>query len=727
MLIEKSGSFYKEIENLVEEHLISTGHYTRYDKAQRGERETQAKPEPTKLSDKEIEDIIKEETNRLLEASTFDSGKIQESERSSVLDSPPPGTSGVAIEVETLTTSKHGECMQTSQPAVLQSVDASAISSESAVLKPSVKMSEPVAKIKAEEKEKADEMKISNAQSTNEGAQCQMATNQSKNVVGQTVSERGKTGEAERKYKHEQTVASNPATVTTTPGVNLLGKDRVMDVEVQPSSSQDIPSELRSDEKILVIPETENSGDCKPDVEKTTDPGAKVNRARKTKQSEMVNSPAEKTEVDLPALGNSGSRMQNLNKKSDMKKANVEVKTAESSAVVKTETKKVEVRKVKVDKPDVAGAEVEKLEVKKAEVVKAHVGKQSMEKSRKLKEKTKAKQTIASKPDSVKPATKKPIALPILFSTDEETDEDLRIPTINPGLIPVSKAEKFDIAELSDSDITVSSVHTSDLSSLEDSMSDMEFEDYQEQMKSEGKRSAASGEASAKDVDSEKNSGESGKREESESGAHEETKCAESGADTNKNVGSNDMTDSHVVQESPTPKTEASAEGENPPQVEESTCSQETPPPPEESLSKTTVVEGPSSAGVQDVEASDVDNETAMEDSDIGNIELGKCMERLSFMSQRLSEFIAGTYSITLGKVSRILPHRKCEKSLSVMVRWSGRRISYSKVGFSLKETLFKSRLGNAGDINTPYSQDVCEALRPFSTAAVLTARAERT
>ena len=80
-------------------------------------------------------------------------------------------------------------------------------------------------------------------------------------------------------------------------------------------------------------------------------------------------------------------------------------------------------------------------------------------------------------------------ALPVPMSTDEETDDNgdsgIRNPLVSEAYISEEELEErnpkvseLDI-ELSDSDITVSSVHTSDLSSLDDSLSDLEFKDFE--------------------------------------------------------------------------------------------------------------------------------------------------------------------------------------------------------------------------------------------------------
>ena len=80
-------------------------------------------------------------------------------------------------------------------------------------------------------------------------------------------------------------------------------------------------------------------------------------------------------------------------------------------------------------------------------------------------------------------------ALPVPMSTDEETDDNgdsgIRNPLVSEAYISEDELEEtnpkvseLDI-ELSDSDITVSSVHTSDLSSLDDSLSDLEFKDFE--------------------------------------------------------------------------------------------------------------------------------------------------------------------------------------------------------------------------------------------------------
>jgi hypothetical protein len=178
-------------------------------------------------------------------------------------------------------------------------------------------------------------------------------------------------------------------------------------------------------------------------------------------------------------------------------------KAPSKPAVHKTITIKPEAGKGELFRPDVSKAKVDKAQKPEGKV------------------ETKTKTEKQRSKRSIKPKRKELISMPKLFSTDEETDEDLGIQSTK---ISVNKPKN---ADLSDSDITVSSVHTSDLSSLEDSMSDMEYEDYQELVlkKSKGKESG---------ITARNNDGESAGKEGHDSGRE---KSGESGACGNTKSG----------------------------------------------------------------------------------------------------------------------------------------------------------------------------------------------
>ena len=593
VLVEKSSSFYKEIENLVEEHLISTGHYTRYERDRPQRSDAQPRSELTKLSDKEVEDIIKEETNKLLEASADE--KSQESDRGSFVDTPPPGTSGEVIEVETLiSTIDDNDGAQTSQ-VLGTNVEAIVNSTpELSTGKPSVEMSaseESALKDETLKNRQADESKVSNAQNADEISQTDLSKGQQ--MVALHMSEESASAETGQiSQKPEIITESNPASASATLDGGLQNKNEAMDIDDELSSSNTSEIQGEIDEN---IPEIERSDDCKPAVVKAQSAGATIVQTSITEQRDIPKGST--LEIDLQAVTR-GSELKESkvetkdanivmepveNTTAEMKEAKIykpkvynpeatnpdkpevneakfevvkleEVKPeivkpklakpevsipkvdktrkpeVDKSSVVKADVSKVEAGQPKVDKA--SKPEVNRLRIVKPEVGKTKVGKRSEEKA---KNKTEKQQNKLSSEEYMKSATKKPISMPNIFSKDKITDEDLGIPSVDiPGNGPEkSKPElsEDDIAE-SDSDITVSSVHTSDLSSLEDSMSDMEYEDYQELVlkKSKDKESGAT-------TSKESEESGAGTMKVDMKGKTDGRKSAESGEGTSNNVG----------------------------------------------------------------------------------------------------------------------------------------------------------------------------------------------
>ena len=155
--------------------------------------------------------------------------------------------------------------------------------------------------------------------------------------------------------------------------------------------------------------------------------------------------------------------------------------------------------------PSQSAKEIEKSSVEKSDTL-SPKGKEKIEENEKsisdnnkpiLKEENRLEITkdVQNKIAEKKPAEVSPNqfpnlkALPVPMSTDEETDDNgdsgIRNPLVSEAYISEDELEEtnpnvseLDI-ELSDSDITVSSVHTSDLSSLDDSLSDLEFKDFE--------------------------------------------------------------------------------------------------------------------------------------------------------------------------------------------------------------------------------------------------------
>ncbi len=541
VLVEKSSGFYKEIENLVEEHLISTGHYTRYDRDKPQRSDAQPRSELTKLSDKEVEDIIKEETNKLLEASADE--KSQGSDRGSFADTPPPGTSGEVIEVETLIDK---ESAQTSHILGTNSEAIINLTPESTAGKPGVEMSSSEVSVL---KDKTDESMVSKAQNADDISQTDASKGQeivaqiSEPEISNSASSNKEAGQISQ--KPEMITESHSA--STTHDSNL----EAMDIDEPRTSNQNTSA---SQGKLDInISEIERSEDCKPAVEIFQRGDAAIAQASTSEKPDISKGGSEGVDMQAVKPGSELSESKaeikeaNVvepveNPAAEMKKAKIHKPKVDNSEVIKPEVDvvkldiaksgevkqeivKPEVTKQKVgkarnpevDKPKAIKPEVSKTEagkpkvdevrkpaIDKAKVVKPEVGNKSklvnpkvskakVGKTKKPAEKTKTNTEKQQRSkESMKPATKESISMPNLFSTDEETDEDLGIPVAK---IPVNKPEKSkhefsvdDSADLSDSDITVSSVHTSDLSSLEDSMSDMEYEDYQELVLKKGKK-----------------------------------------------------------------------------------------------------------------------------------------------------------------------------------------------------------------------------------------------
>ena len=486
VLVEKSTSFYKEIENLVEEHLISTGHYTRYDKSQKSD--GQPRSELTKLSDKEVEDIIKQETDRLLEES-------KESDKSSMADTPPPGTSGEVIEVETListvsdensvTTSQHLEAGNFSGAESLKS----GVSTEkTSADKPEYE--ESFVKETTEENLQNDELKPSNTLSSKEITQTH--ANKGQEMVAKPYISLGANSDVTSQMSVPEIVAESNQ-----------GRSSVS-VDDNPRQAMDIePEPLSPDQNINELP----GKICENKTQKLEASAEAAVKIGQSAEQHEISEGDTTVVLDLQAVASRsklGKGRENVIPATEVKSAEISEAMVDNQKLSQPErdVAKSGNGKFEIEKPE--KAEVSKLkvvkigntELYKAEVVKPEVIQPEGSKSKvKLQEDSKAqkKQSRLSSKTVTKATAKKPISMPNIFSTDEETDEDL---VISAAKILANQHDDrkpefsaVDIAELSDSDITVSSVHTSDLSSLEDS--DMEYEDYQELVlkKSQGKQS----------------------------------------------------------------------------------------------------------------------------------------------------------------------------------------------------------------------------------------------
>ncbi|XP_028414968.1 biorientation of chromosomes in cell division protein 1-like 1 [Dendronephthya gigantea] len=489
VLVEKSGSFYKEIENLVEEHLIETGHYTRYDKDKTQKSDSQPRSEFTKLSDKEVEDIIRQETDRFLEASADE--RSQESDRGSMAETPPPGTSGEIIEVETVI-STGNNAVETSQAFTTNVV---------ATLKPapeliSAEVSESKASVTTD-KTDAMAMNIS-AEDDNETHPGSHKEQENVNHTSKSYYLTSTKGNAKETDGISRPLATFEAISTRASSTSESRKPTVVDASMT-------ESKRISDKK---LPGIEKSDVIKKAGENTQVRGVLIPQTKMKEKQDFK-------EGTLKETFNPGSKMDE--RKTDVMVTNDKIENTESSTlqIAQPETShlkiddksskqltpkvgKAELTKAEFSLKDVDRQEVAKSKVAKAEIATLQVSKPKEEKEQEANEKV-TKQTAEIQQKEV---SKKPISMPNLFSTDEETDDDSEIPKakiseIISGHKPDKskvKISEIDIAELSDSDITVSSVHTSDLSSLEDS--DMEYQDYQEQAMKKNKemKSAESGE-----------------------------------------------------------------------------------------------------------------------------------------------------------------------------------------------------------------------------------------
>ena len=489
VLVEKSSSFYKEIENLVEEHLISIGHYTRYDKPQRAD--TQPKSELPKLTDKEIEDIIKQETDRLLEASADE--KPKESDRRSMVDSPPPGTSGEVIEVETPVTATCAA--ETSLQGSSMNVEESALLPKKEELKSAIslqKVSEGISEEISAKDETRENQEVVESSTQNADEILETHANKGQEILGPEAkkSSIANTDETGKVPKPEISKEIEQANSSTDAGLQE-GSEAAMDIDSGPSVSKRSTSESREkiEDRTLETLATDQRDSTK-GITKDVDVPM-VSKLEESK-ADMKNATVKLAVQDSSTAGEEMSATKLVHRPEDVKaETSGEAKSPEVSKLEQTnpEVKKSIVektRKPEVDEPVEAQREIEKTELAKSDASRVKTSK-AQKAEEKSKAKTKKKQNKVSSKESTKAAGKKAVSTPTLFSTDEETDEDADISEAK-----VLEPNCFE--ELSDSDITVSSVHTSDLSSFEDSTSDMEYEDYKELVlkKSQEEKSNAS-------------------------------------------------------------------------------------------------------------------------------------------------------------------------------------------------------------------------------------------
>lgn len=503
VLVEKSTSFYQEIENLVEEHLINTGHYTRYDKPHKSE--APPRSDLIKLSDKEVEDIIKEETNKLLEASSDE--KSQESDRGSYLDTPPPGTSGEVIEVETLiTTSDDREVKKTTEDFHSNAEAVVGVASELRKGKPSVEFDDTSLKDKLQENNQVDQVEAKAFQNVNAilqtGPSC---AHQAREPNSVDICQAGpKSGDPEVLTESNET--------RTSTDINLSPGSEGMNVVDECSSGSISKSGLQVKTNDTVMT-TVSFTYHKPSLEINQIGGEGSVQPSTAKQIDL---PKKSTlKVDLPGIKTESDRLQSNpdglvgpvgHTLSEIRKDDVLKTTVDGTAPNKPSVQEpvYEAVKlggtlgvVKIVKPKVGqlkGADKARKPEGEKSSYKAECCKQEarilkVDKRPDEKVKTKADKQVSKHGSEryVKSAVEKQTLTPEFAFESEGTKgisgDQSQHDKCNSGF------SAGDVGELSDSDITVSSVHTSDLSSLEDSMSDMEYEDYQELVLKKNKKS----------------------------------------------------------------------------------------------------------------------------------------------------------------------------------------------------------------------------------------------
>lgn len=135
VLKEKSASFYNEIEGLVHNYLSSIGHYSRIERQKAGMESIrlpgntssfstaayEGEKPVNKLSDKEIDDFIKEETTRFLEATAEEKMKekmarLTDGLAGSIEESLPPGNDDNVIEMDAAVNEENAEPDNTKEP-----------------------------------------------------------------------------------------------------------------------------------------------------------------------------------------------------------------------------------------------------------------------------------------------------------------------------------------------------------------------------------------------------------------------------------------------------------------------------------------------------------------------------------------------------------------------------------------------------------------------------------
>ncbi|XP_046851528.1 biorientation of chromosomes in cell division protein 1-like 1 isoform X2 [Xenia sp. Carnegie-2017] len=427
-MVEKSTSFYKDIENLVEGHLVNIGHYTRYDKTTKSD--GHARSDVVKLSDKEVEDIIQEETNKLLEAQ--ESEKSKTVAHSSGINTPPPGTSGEAIEVETMneneddkTTTYSGLLLKIRTP--LTSVDNVNVPKNYVV---------NVAKIEAESTSHLDD-------------QNNLAIKEIKDVTPSSSSSSSHSESVRAPYLSPESVS----TADTLPS---------HDVKLTECISE---SKLKTSEKNAVDKAWEKS----PEVLSISYPQDNNMREISTLKHELMENEDKSKDVGEIPAENVDAYEAIHGTVTDVKEETIEGGSIGSNVEAsKTISMKSENSKLNI--------ETNQSEVKADKVIKER----------------KCVESTANEP--AKKASQKSSSKSLFLhsATKEKSEQDLfteRCQKKESEKKNIKNSNVDDVTELSDSDFTVSSVHTSDLSSLEDS--DMEYEDYQELVmkKNEEKRS----------------------------------------------------------------------------------------------------------------------------------------------------------------------------------------------------------------------------------------------
>lgn len=413
VLVEKSGSFYGEIEGLVHDYLSSIGHYRKI------EREKQPKVEISKLSDKEIDDFIKEETTKLLEA-TAEEEKMKEKAASLMSESVSNSEGTATTSISELPSCSEGKATNSISEAPSNS-----------------------------ERKLANSMSDSMADSENK------ATTSTSEMLSNN----------EEMATTSTSKASDSGADITTIDTEETTKSPELEQDSADTKTLSKTSDIIVPDAVQVSDESNDKHEPRSENSKGVDKSLTENENSDFDKFEPVVS---ETEVAKGAPGESVTKQVEGEVESVAKQVEAEVEDVAKQVEAEVESVATEVQ------AKVTEAETDSVAKKDEAELTESVATEKVE--RETESVAKEELPVLSKQVST------PIAQPM--STDEETDDDVDLGILAPKPnFMETKSKKIppdvsdiNIAYLSDSDITVSSVHTSDLSSL----SDLEFEDFNE-------------------------------------------------------------------------------------------------------------------------------------------------------------------------------------------------------------------------------------------------------